>query len=249
MRTSSTKNSLIIGLSIVLGASLLSVGVSSAASSSIKACAKKSTGAMRLIDSGKKCKSNERTLTWGAKGTTGAKGARGATGARGSNGTNGVSSVLVKTIVTSEIAYNSPSAALSANVPAGKYSFQFSAEAAYFNNSVATLKTRYLACLITTNSDGPTAQTPGYASSILWPEVGSNAPIRTSFAPSAASGDTVSAQTYAISGVLNLATDSTIYLQCQNENDYQDPGSAGQLVKFFYPTFTFVKTDQITTIN
>lgn len=246
MKTSSTKNSLIIGLSIVLGASLLSVGVSSAASSTIKACAKKSSGAMRLIDSSKKCKSSERTLTWGAKGTTGAKGAR---GTAGSNGTNGVSSVLVKTITTSEIAYNYPSEALSAVLPAGKYNFQFSSEAAYFNNNVSTLATRYLACLITTNSDGPTAQTPGYASSVLWPRVGEVGLVRTSFAPSSASNDTVSAQTFAISGVLDITTDSTIYLQCQNENDYSDQGSAGQLVKFIYPTFTFVKTNQITSIN
>lgn len=98
MRTSSTRNSLIIGISIVLGASLLSVGVSNAAGSTIKACAKKSGGAMRLIDSNKKCSKNERTLTWGAKGdagaagstgATGAAGATGATGAAGSNGTNG----------------------------------------------------------------------------------------------------------------------------------------------------------------
>jgi hypothetical protein len=80
MNASSTKNSLIIGLSIVLGASLLSVGISNAAGSTIKACAKKSTGAMRLIDSNKKCKSSERTLSWGSKGATGAKGAKGTSG-------------------------------------------------------------------------------------------------------------------------------------------------------------------------
>jgi hypothetical protein len=101
MKTSSTKNSLIIGISIVLGASLLSVGVSNAAGSTIKACAKKSGGAMRLIDSNKKCNKNERTLTWGtrgaagatgpagAKGETGATGTTGAPGAAGTNGNNG----------------------------------------------------------------------------------------------------------------------------------------------------------------
>jgi hypothetical protein len=73
--------------------------------------------------------------------------------------------------------------------------------------------------------------------------------IRTSFAPSAASYDTVSAQTFAISGVLDLAADSNIYLQCQNENDFGDPGAAGQLVKFIYPTFTFVKTNEVISIN
>ena len=83
MRTSSTKNSLIIGFSIVLGASLLSVGVSNAAGSTIKACAKKSNGAMRLISNTKNCEKNERTLTWGTKGASGAKGKTGSTGTSG----------------------------------------------------------------------------------------------------------------------------------------------------------------------
>jgi hypothetical protein len=83
MKTSSTKNSLIIGISIVLGASLLSVGVSNASGSTIKACAKKSGGAMRLIDSNKKCNKNERTLTWGARGAAGATGPAGTAGASG----------------------------------------------------------------------------------------------------------------------------------------------------------------------
>jgi hypothetical protein len=92
MRTSSTKNSLIIGISIVLGASLLSVGVSNAAGTTIKACAKKSNGAMRLIDASKKCTKSERTLTWGTQGdagTTGATGPAGTAGATGAAGTNG----------------------------------------------------------------------------------------------------------------------------------------------------------------
>jgi hypothetical protein len=83
MRTSSTKNSLIIGLSIVLGASLLSMGISNASGTTIKACAKKSGGAMRLIDSNKNCKKSERTLTWGTQGSAGATGATGAAGSSG----------------------------------------------------------------------------------------------------------------------------------------------------------------------
>ena len=86
MRTSSTKNSLIIGISIVLGASLLSIGVSNAAGTSIKACAKKSNGAMRLIDVKKKCAKSERTLTWGPQGSAGATGATGAVCATGATG-------------------------------------------------------------------------------------------------------------------------------------------------------------------
>jgi hypothetical protein len=83
MRTSSTKNSLIIGISIVLGASLLSMGISNASGTTIKACAKKSGGAMRLIDSNKNCKKSERTLTWGTQGSAGATGATGAAGSSG----------------------------------------------------------------------------------------------------------------------------------------------------------------------
>jgi hypothetical protein len=95
MRTSSTKNSLIIGISIVLGASLLSVGVSNAAGTTIKACAKKSGGAMRLIDSTKNCKKSERTLTWGTQGDAGATGATGATGSTGATGAAGASPVYL----------------------------------------------------------------------------------------------------------------------------------------------------------
>jgi hypothetical protein len=104
MRTSSTKNSLIIGISIVLGASLLSVGVSNAAGTTIKACAKKSGGAMRLIDSNKNCKKSERTLTWGTQGdagATGATGAAGSTGATGANGLNGADATAIFGTITS----------------------------------------------------------------------------------------------------------------------------------------------------
>lgn len=73
----------------MLGASLLSVGVSNAAGTTIKACAKKSNGAMRLIDVSKKCKKSERTLTWGTQGDAGATGATGATGSTGATGATG----------------------------------------------------------------------------------------------------------------------------------------------------------------
>ncbi len=249
MRTSSTKNSLIIGLSIVLGASILSVGISNAAGTSIKACAKKSNGAMRLIDVSKKCKKSERTLTWGSQGDAGVAGGTGATGATGNAGQNGISSVLSKKITTSEIAYNLASSAIGAAVPTGKYHFQFSSELGYFNNSAATLKTRYLACLITTNSDGPTAITDSQKGLVLWPTVGQLNLIRTSFAPSSASVDIVSTQSFVLGGVLDITTDSTVYLQCQNETQSGDAGSTGQLAKFIFPTLTLVKTDAITIMN
>jgi hypothetical protein len=139
MRTSSTKNSLIIGISIVLGASLLSVGVSNAAGSTIKACAKKSNGAMRLIDASKNCKKSERTLTWGTQGDAGATGATGpagtagATGAAGTNGATGASGISYATFTTNSIGDMSPSnawytVATLDNLSAGDYLLQATIE-------------------------------------------------------------------------------------------------------------------------
>lgn len=242
MRTSSTKNSLIIGISIVLGASLLSAGISNAAGSTIKACAKKSNGAMRLIASTKKCKSSERTLSWGTKGASGAKGAAGA---------NGVSTVLVKQLEVSTISVNSPSAVLSAPVPRGKYSFQFSSELVYFNDNIETLGERDLGCLITTNSDGPTSASsnPTYKDMVLWPKPGDNLVLRTTFPPSEASSATFAGRTYAISGTLNIASDTNIYLQCSHEQKISDPASSGQEAIFYYPTLTLIKTDEIINLD
>jgi hypothetical protein len=64
----------------------------SATTKTLKACAKKKGGALRLAS---KCKKSERRVTWSAKGPQGTAGARGAVGpagaagANGSNGTNG----------------------------------------------------------------------------------------------------------------------------------------------------------------
>jgi hypothetical protein len=65
----------------------------------IKACYRKSTGGLRVIDSGKSCsKKKERTLTWnqqgprglqGVQGLQGKQGIQGIPGSNGNNGTNG----------------------------------------------------------------------------------------------------------------------------------------------------------------
>lgn len=133
MKTSSTKNSLIIGMSIVLGASLLSIGVSNAAGTTIKACAKKSGGAMRLIDSNKKCNKNERTLTWGTQGDSGAVGVTGATGAAGTTGETGASGISYATFTTYSLHGMHTSLAPTTvasldNLSAGDYLFQATAE-------------------------------------------------------------------------------------------------------------------------
>jgi len=120
-------------MSIVLGASLLSIGVSNAAGTTIKACAKKSGGAMRLIDSNKKCNKNERTLTWGTQGDSGAVGVTGATGAAGTTGETGASGISYATFTTYSLHGMHTSLAPTTvasldNLSAGDYLFQATAE-------------------------------------------------------------------------------------------------------------------------
>jgi hypothetical protein len=234
--------------------------VSNAAGTTIKACAKKKGGAMRLIDVSKKCKKSERTLTWGtqgsagatgATGATGGTGATGATGAVGANGSNGVSSVIEKKLTVSEVRVDTPSAVLSAAIPTGKYSFQFSSEVTYFNNNVATLKERTLACLITTNSDGPTAFSSStlYKNMVMWPTVGDNSPTRISFPATAASTSGYGNQAHAMSGTLNVTSDSVIYLQCVHEQKIGDSASTNQSAIFYFPSLTLVRTDEIINLS
>jgi hypothetical protein len=84
-------------LSAVVAAALLLCGLSgyaiaqsgSAKPKTVKACAKKKGGALRLA---KKCRKGERRVTWavkGPRGLTGPTGLTGATGARGVAGANG----------------------------------------------------------------------------------------------------------------------------------------------------------------
>jgi hypothetical protein len=81
-------------LSVVLAAVLLVCGVSgyaiaqsgSAKPKTIKACAKKKGGALRM---GKKCRKGERRVTWAIRGPTGLTGPPGAAGIPGTDGAQG----------------------------------------------------------------------------------------------------------------------------------------------------------------
>jgi hypothetical protein len=77
---------------IITAASVGAVTYANAAGNkTLKACANKSTGAMRYISKGS-CKKTETSLSWsqmGPQGLPGAAGTKGDTGAAGSNGTNG----------------------------------------------------------------------------------------------------------------------------------------------------------------
>ena len=74
-----------LSVSLVVSSAL----ISTAASSTIKGCAAKQTGILRIITGTAKCKKTEKAISWNATGPQGPAGAAGADGADGTNGTNG----------------------------------------------------------------------------------------------------------------------------------------------------------------
>ena len=75
--TSIFASSLVLSISLVASSAMISNAVSTP---TIKACAVKKTGDLRIITGSAKCKKTERLVTWGTKGPTGAKGSTGAAG-------------------------------------------------------------------------------------------------------------------------------------------------------------------------
>jgi hypothetical protein len=73
-------SSLVLSISLVASSAMISNAVST---QTIKACAVKKTGDLRIITGSAKCKKTERLVTWGTKGPTGAKGSTGPAGAAG----------------------------------------------------------------------------------------------------------------------------------------------------------------------
>ena len=68
-----------------LAATLL-LAPAGAGAATIKACANKKTGAVRVISGKKKCKKSEKKLTWNTKGVAGTNGTNGTNGANGAPG-------------------------------------------------------------------------------------------------------------------------------------------------------------------
>jgi hypothetical protein len=262
MRTSSTKNSLIIGISIVLGASLLSVGVSNAAGESIKACAKKSGGAMRLIDSNKNCKKSERTLTWGtqgdagATGATGAAGSTGATGATGSNGSNGysrtysheftsnsslgLSNDLGESSLQNELWLNS--------IPAGNYTFSVSAQVNY-SARTSHAGHAYLKCMLSSSGDYSTAA--ANIGSVFWPSQHSSGEGRSyqlSFQPITANTEQIS-NLSAVS-TISLASATNLRFVCAMDQGKRSPEiTFDETMTLNYLTLIFTAVDTDTAVT
>lgn len=90
-------NSKIIGVCLIVSASVLTASSSFADTETVTACVKKSNGVTRIISGKMKCAKNERQVSWtstsdsliGPVGATGAAGATGATGPAGSAGATG----------------------------------------------------------------------------------------------------------------------------------------------------------------
>jgi hypothetical protein len=259
MRTSSTKNSLIIGISIVLGASLLSVGVSNAAGESIKACAKKSGGAMRLIDSNKNCKKSERTLTWGtqgdagATGTTGLNGTNGSNGTIGSTGTNGspgasglskvhhyqLDSSSLLTFTNETLRRGITMAAL----PAGDYALDFSTMVMYESGTSHT-GAAYLNCLLSSEASYTAAE--ANRSSIYWPKNPNSAgwvlPYQIQFQPSnAAFGQT---QNMAASSVVTVPGGQTLSLVCQMDEGKRLIENSDEVMRMWFISMIFTAVNE-----
>ncbi len=232
----------------MLGASLLSVGVSNAAGSSIKACAKKSNGAMRLIDVKKKCKKSERTLTWGTKGAAGAK------GARGSAGTNGLSTVYSKTGNGSGVEFSTGAfketegvVLTLPDIPAGSYLVSISSQLDQYTNNdagdeIASTSSSFVDCTLTSaeNLAGHNEDT------MIYPKANDAdfSFLRTVFL---AKSDTTAGHVahLASTGTFTLTATTTINLLCGYSPDQDFENIDGVFLRF--PSVTLTKVNQIIT--
>ena len=225
---------------MLLSSAIIAGGIAYASGDAVNACVNKKTGLTRIISGKMKCYKSERQVTWNQTGPTGSQGATGATGA------SGTSAIYYKIENQKDIAYNTPRTIITATLPAGKYSFQFSAEVAYFNKSISTTKTRYVACILSTSSNPTTALSS--AATALWPIAGSADLLRVSFEANAGSTNRFGTQDFSQSGILDLTATTTMYLQCEHDSPEEVPAS-GQVITFHYPTFVATKVDSLSVAN
>lgn len=246
MKQRVSRNAKVISISMILSSAIIAGGIAYASGDAFTACVNKNTGLTRIISGKMKCYKSERQVTWNQSGPTGAQGA---TGATGSTGLSGVSEIYSKSANSANILTGNTGTVLSAQIPAGNYNFQFQSQISYFNNNVATAKTRYATCLLTTHSDVATSFNSSNASKVVWPVVGSNTVFRTSFAPSGASIDEVGTHPYHVSGTLNFTTSSTVYFNCGIETLSGDTASTGQAIVFYFPRLTLIKADTLSNLS
>ena len=220
---------------------MIAGGIAYAAGDSIVACVNKSTGLTRIISGKMKCYKSERSLSWNQTGATGSQGATGATGPSGTSA--GYYKIATSGADNYALAYSQRLTIVTANLPAGKYNFQLTAEVTYFNNNVATSKSRFLACILSSTSSPTTAfSTP---STGLWPILANNDVFRVAFYPHGAATDRYGNFNLSQAGILNLPSATTVYLHCVHESP-NEATSAGQEIGIFYPSFIATKVDSLT---
>lgn len=231
---------MIIGVSMVLSATLIAGGVAHAAGASITACAKKKGGAMRLITSGT-CKKTENTITWGASGESGATGA---TGAAGSNGSNGYSKVYIgggDSLTYAPGYAAAPAAGIS--LPKGKYLVSFTMQVGLANTdetyaSHPSTTPHYLAC------NFAKTRTPASDSDYLWPVRGRSDLFRASIDSHNGSYYTDHGMQL-VSGTFPLSLDSAtnVFLLCSHEAELGE--SPFLLIYSGIPTLTATEVNEI----
>ncbi len=86
------RRALILGGLFVVVAAVGSVGwaMTSATNDKLVACAKKKSGALRLVNAAKDCRKTERAVTWNQQGVRGLPGPRGIAGENGLDGEDGL---------------------------------------------------------------------------------------------------------------------------------------------------------------
>ena len=241
MKQRVSRNAKVISISMLLSSAIIAGGIAYASGDAFTACVNKKTGLTRIISGKMKCYKSERQVTWNQTGPTGSQGATGATGA------SGTSEVLKKTGLNVEILRNARQTVISATIPAGNYKFDFGSYYDIFNDNNATSKTRFAACLISTNPDASAALADDAAS--LWPKVGYRDVVRISFQPTYANTFSIDPNYVNFTGTLSFNQQTTVYLQCAHEVASGDTSSANQSIRFIIPTLLLTKVDAITTIN
>ena len=85
------RNSTVLVSTLTLSLSLIisSAIISNASNSTIKGCANKKTGVLRVLTGANKCKKTEKAISWGTTGPQGATGPAGPAGATGATGATG----------------------------------------------------------------------------------------------------------------------------------------------------------------
>ena len=246
MKQRVSRNAKVISISMLLSSAIIAGGIAYASGDAFTACVNKKTGLTRIISGKMKCYKSERQVTWNQTGPTGSQGATGATGP------SGTSEVLKKIGLNVEILRGTRQTIISATIPAGNYKFDFGSYYDIFNNNLATEKTRFAACLFSTNSSASAALVDDAAS--IWPKSGLREPVRISFQPTYANASSIDPNFVNFTGTFSFTQQTTVYLQCEHEVASGDANGDSatkslQSIRFLNPTLLLTRVDTVTLIN